>query len=89
MYFAVWAPNATQVSVIGNFNHWNNEAHELYVRWDNSGIWEGFIPGVEAGEAYKYHIRGFQGMRLDKGDPFATFMGEASFNSIHYMGYCL
>ena len=70
-YFAVWAPNATQVSVIGNFNDWNNEAHKLYVRLEKSGIWEGFIPGVWSGESYKYHIHGFEGMRLDKGDPFA------------------
>jgi 1,4-alpha-glucan branching enzyme len=70
-YFAVWAPNATQVSVIGNFNDWNNEAHQLYVRLDNSGIWEGFIPNVLTGESYKYHIHGFEGKRADKGDPFA------------------
>jgi 1,4-alpha-glucan branching enzyme len=70
-YFAVWAPNATQVSVKGNFNNWNNDSHKLFVKLDKSGIWEGFIPGVLAGEAYKYHIHGFQGIRLDKGDPFA------------------
>jgi len=70
-YFAVWAPNATQVSVIGNFNDWNNEAHKLFVRLDNSGIWEGFIPHVAAGESYKYHIHGYAGVRLDKGDPYA------------------
>ena len=70
-YFAVWAPNATQVSVMGNFNHWNNEEHKLFVRLDNSGIWEGFIPNIPAGESYKYHIHGFAGIRLDKGDPFA------------------
>src|SRR5689334_22107617 len=50
-YFAVWAPNATQVSVIGNFNDWDNEKHVLYVRMENSGIWEGFIPGVLSGES--------------------------------------
>ncbi len=72
-YFAVWAPNATQVSVIGNFNDWNNETHQLFVRLDSSGIWEGFIPNVLAGESYKYHIHGFQGLRLDKGDPYAHF----------------
>ena len=43
-YFAVWAPNATWVSVIGNFNDWNTQSHPLFVRLDNSGIWEGFIP---------------------------------------------
>jgi 1,4-alpha-glucan branching enzyme len=72
-YFAVWAPNATQVSVIGNFNHWNNEAHPLFVRLDQSGIWEGFIPHVQRGESYKYHIHGYHGVQTDKGDPFAHF----------------
>ncbi len=70
-YFAVWAPNATQVSVTGNFNDWNKGSHILSVRMDNSGIWEGFIPNLLAGEAYKYHIHGFGGLHLDKGDPFA------------------
>ena len=50
MYFCVWAPNATSVSVIGNFNDWKNHEHELYPRWDKSGIWEGFIPGFNLGE---------------------------------------
>ncbi len=72
-YFAVWAPNATSVSVIGNFNHWKPHAHELYARLDKSGIWEGFIPELPNGEAYKYHIVGYQGIRLDKGDPYARF----------------
>ncbi|MCW3109563.1 MAG: glgB, partial [Segetibacter sp.] len=72
-YFAVWAPNATYVSVIGHFNHWNKNAHPLFVRLDRSGIWEGFIPGVLEGEAYKYHIHGFNGARLDKGDPYAHY----------------
>jgi 1,4-alpha-glucan branching enzyme len=72
-YFAVWAPNATYVSVIGNFNGWNNTTHPLLVRHDGSGIWEGFIPHVVAGEAYKYHIQGFQGLKLDKGDPYAHY----------------
>ncbi len=72
-YFAVWAPNATWVSVTGYFNDWNKTSHPLKVRLDNSGIWEGFIPNVHAGEAYKYHIHGFQGIKLDKGDPFAHF----------------
>jgi 1,4-alpha-glucan branching enzyme len=70
-YFSVWAPNATFVSVVGHFNEWNKTSHPLKVRLDNSGIWEGFIPGMAAGEAYKYHIHGFKGIKLDKGDPFA------------------
>lgn len=72
-YFAVWAPNATRVSVTGNFNHWDPDTHPLFVRLDQSGIWEGFIPHVGRGEVYKYHIHGFEGRRLDKGDPYAHF----------------
>lgn len=72
-YFAVWAPNATFVSVVGHFNQWNTASHPLKVRLDQSGIWEGFIPGIGQGEAYKYHIHGFQGVKLDKGDPFAHY----------------
>jgi len=72
-YFAVWAPNATAVYVKGNFNDWNNESHLLKVRQDSSGIWEGFIPGILEGEVYKYHIHGYKGVKLDKGDPFAHY----------------
>ena len=72
-YFAVWAPSATAVFVTGNFNGWDQLSHPLYVRPDASGIWEGFIPGVGAGEIYKYHIHGFEGVRLNKADPFAHY----------------
>lgn len=72
-YFSVWAPNATYISVIGNFNDWDADAHPLFVRLDNSGIWEGFIPNLAKGESYKYHIVGFQGRKLVKGDPYANF----------------
>ena len=71
--FAVWAPNATEVSVKGNFNDWTNSEYLLYPRWDKSGVWEGFIPGMKLGEVYKYHIIGFEGSSADKGDPFANF----------------
>jgi 1,4-alpha-glucan branching enzyme len=80
-FFAVWAPNATWVSVTGYFNEWNKEAHPLKVRLDHSGIWEGFIPGLKAGEAYKYHIHGFQGIKLDKGDPYAHFWEKRPFTA--------
>ncbi|MEO6611317.1 MAG: 1,4-alpha-glucan branching protein GlgB [Chitinophagaceae bacterium] len=73
MYFCVWAPNATSISVIGNFNDWKKHEFELYPRWDKSGIWEGFIPHFKLGEAYKYHIVGYAKRKLDKGDPFANF----------------
>jgi 1,4-alpha-glucan branching enzyme len=72
-YFSVWAPNATAVFVTGNFNDWNNEAHPLKVRLEASGIWEGFIPNIGQGEVYKYHIHGYKGVKLDKGDPYAHF----------------
>ncbi len=69
--FAVWAPNAEEVSVIGDFNSWDTEAHKLAPRWDSSGIWEGFVPGVPAYSCYKYSILTRDGERLDKADPFA------------------
>lgn len=69
--FAVWAPNADSVSVVGNFNGWNPHAHVLFRRWDESGIWEGFIPGVKSGEVYKYSLALLNGSRFEKGDPFA------------------
>ena len=72
-YFSVWAPNATAVFVTGNFNDWNNEAHPLKVRLEASGIWEGFIPNIGQGEVYKYHIHGYKGVKLDKGDPYAHY----------------
>lgn len=70
-YFAVWAPNAESVHVIGNFNGWNPYSHQLFPRWDNSGIWEGFIPNISIGEIYKYRIQSYDGEVLEKADPFA------------------
>jgi 1,4-alpha-glucan branching enzyme len=70
--FAVWAPNAERVSVIGDFNQWNADSHLLRVRDDGSGIWEGFIPGIGKGTVYKYRIASrYNGYQADKGDPFA------------------
>ena len=72
--FSVWAPGAAGVSVIGDFNGWNPEAHQLAVRWDGSGIWEGFIPEADAGSLYKYRIKPQgAGAPFDKADPFASF----------------
>jgi 1,4-alpha-glucan branching enzyme len=76
VYFAVWAPNARQVSVIADFNGWNNTTHPLHVRWDSSGIWEGFIPGAKHGTVYKYAIESHTGQYLEKGDPYARFWEE-------------
>ena len=71
-YFAVWAPNAERVSVVGDFSQWNVASHPLKSRTDGSGIWEGFIPGVCSGTLYKYRIAsGYHHYQVDKGDPFA------------------
>ncbi|MEZ7495369.1 1,4-alpha-glucan branching protein GlgB [Leeuwenhoekiella aequorea] len=71
-YFAVWAPSAKTVSVVGDFNFWIEGDHRLNVRWDGSGIWEGFIPGVSAGTIYKYKIQSSNNnAKLEKADPFA------------------
>ena len=71
-YFAVWAPSATQVSVIGDFNGWTEGDHILNVRWDKSGIWEGFIPNIGKGSLYKYKIQNNTiGSVTEKADPYA------------------
>ncbi len=73
-YFAVWAPTAKAVSVVGDFNYWLEGDHKLNVRWDASGIWEGFIPGVKAGTKYKYKIHSNnQDIKTEKADPFARY----------------
>lgn len=73
-YFAVWAPNAERVSVIGDFNGWNPNSHPLKVREDESGIWEGFISDIGRGTIYKYHIISrYNNYIVDKGDPFAFY----------------
>jgi 1,4-alpha-glucan branching enzyme len=72
--FAVWAPNAESVSVVGDFNEWAPGRHRLGPRWDGSGIWEGFIPGLGRGAMYKYSIVSKIGRRtFEKGDPYAFF----------------
>ncbi len=70
-YFAVWAPNAGYVSVIGNFNGWNNGSHPMKARWDGSGIWETWVPDVGNNEVYKYFLSSRTGEQLEKCDPFA------------------
>jgi 1,4-alpha-glucan branching enzyme len=70
-HFAVWAPNASAVSVIGDINAWCAESNALDLRKDDSGIWEGFIAGMSSGARYKYRIVSREGVIADKGDPFA------------------
>ncbi|HEY7754651.1 MAG TPA: 1,4-alpha-glucan branching protein GlgB [Actinomycetota bacterium] len=70
--FAVWAPNADGLSVIGDFNGWDRRHDPLQPR-GSSGIWEGFVPGVRSGDVYKLHVASrVGGYRVDKGDPFAA-----------------
>jgi 1,4-alpha-glucan branching enzyme len=72
-YFAVWAPNARDVSVIGDFNGWDRASHRLRPR-GVSGIWEGFIGGIGDGSVYKYFIASqYHGYTVEKADPFAFF----------------
>ena len=71
VFFAVFAPNARSVSVMGDWNGWNKGAEPLEPR-GQSGIWEGFVAGVAPGAAYKYHIVSrLDGYSVDKADPYA------------------
>ncbi|WP_299436305.1 1,4-alpha-glucan branching protein GlgB [uncultured Aquimarina sp.] len=71
-YFSVWAPSAKSVSVIGDFNFWTEGEHQLNVRWDESGIWEGFVPEVGKGSIYKYKIHSHNNdIKTEKADPYA------------------
>jgi 1,4-alpha-glucan branching enzyme len=72
-YFAVWAPNAETVHVSGSFNSFDQLSHMLYPRWDSSGVWEGFIPGIKQGADYKYHIHSKTGEVMEKADPFGNY----------------
>jgi 1,4-alpha-glucan branching enzyme len=72
-HFAVWAPNAERVAVVGDFNGWDRQSHPLRPR-GQSGIWEGFIPGVQKGARYKYFIASrYLGYQIDKADPYALY----------------
>ncbi|UCH81057.1 MAG: 1,4-alpha-glucan branching protein GlgB [Nitrospiraceae bacterium] len=77
-YFSVWAPNAKNVAVQGDFNGWSRDTHRLSLREDDSGIWECFIPGIQKGDIYKYHIVSkFNKYSVEKGDPFAYYWERA------------
>ncbi|NDJ77773.1 MAG: 1,4-alpha-glucan branching protein GlgB [Chloroflexi bacterium] len=70
--FAVWAPNAYKVAVIGDFNHWDRRVHPM--RKHTNGVWELFIPGLDVGAVYKYEIRSsVNGYRTEKADPYGFF----------------
>ena len=72
VYFAVWAPNAATVSVIGEFNGWREEANPM-TRLEPSGIYEGFVVGAKVGMLYKFFIKTKDGRGLYKADPFANY----------------
>jgi len=73
-FFALWAPNADKVFVGGDFNNWDKQRNPLSLRSDNSGIWEGFIPGVRKGNLYKFYVVSkYNNYRAEKGDPFAFY----------------
>lgn len=67
-YFSVWAPNARNVSVLGNFNNWDGRKHQM--RKGETGIWDLFIPQVQVGDAYKYEIKNYEGHIYEKSDPY-------------------
>jgi len=68
VYFAVWAPNARNVSILGDFNYWDGRKHQMSKR--ANGVWELFIPGIGAGEHYKYEIKNWEGHIYEKSDPY-------------------
>ena len=89
VYFAVWAPDAEEVNVFGEFNAWNKYTHHLRSRGP-SGIWEGFIPGLGEGAQYKYYIVSrYLGYRVDKADPYAFFNEVPPFTAsiVRDLGY--
>ncbi len=68
VYFAVWAPNARNVSILGDFNHWDGRQHQMGQR--GNGIWELFIPELKVGDAYKYEVKNWEGHIYEKSDPY-------------------
>ncbi len=81
VYFAVWAPNAERVCVIGDFNYWDKNNHPLQARGE-SGVWEGFIPHIGKGTRYKFQVYSrYQGYQIDKADPFAFYNEVAPQNA--------
>ena len=78
--FAVWAPNAARVSVVGEFNHWDGRCHPLRLL-GSSGVWEIFIPGIGEGALYKYEIRDLHGNLFLKTDPYGFFFEAAPKNA--------
>ncbi|MGB8347802.1 MAG: alpha-amylase family glycosyl hydrolase, partial [Ktedonobacteraceae bacterium] len=71
VHFAVWAPNALSVSVIGDFNEWIRAANPMHLRHEELGVWECFVPGMQVGQTYKYAIYSrHNNYKVDKSDPY-------------------
>ncbi len=68
VYFALWAPNARNVSILGDFNNWDGRSHQM--RKGSSGIWELFVPELTCGAAYKYEVKNWEGHIYEKSDPY-------------------
>lgn len=75
--FAVWAPNAQQISIVGDFNHWDAQQHVMQ-RHAQCGAWEIFVPGVAEGELYKFAVLGSDGLHVLKTDPYALRIERGS-----------
>lgn len=71
VYFAVWAPNAQSVSVVGEFNEWDTEANPMK-KVGPIGVYEAFVPGAKVGDLYKFYIVGMHGEQLYKADPYGN-----------------
>ena len=71
VYFAVWAPNARNVSILGDFNHWDGRQYQM--RKNSSGIWDLFVPELKAGDSYKYEIKNYDGHIYEKSDPYGFY----------------
>ena len=74
--FAVWAPNARQVGVIGDFNGWSAPGHPLSLSPSEHGVWQGFVPHAKVGQCYKFHVLGADGHGVEKADPYAFHAEE-------------
>jgi 1,4-alpha-glucan branching enzyme len=73
VYFALWAPHAQAVSVVGDFNHYRPDLHPMRCRADGTGVWEVFIPQAAAGQSYKYALTTANGEQIEKSDPLAFY----------------
>ncbi len=84
VHFAVWAPNAQRVSVVGDFNRWDGRVHPMR-RLVPSGVWEMFVPDLPVGACYKYEVRTSDGHLLEKSDPYAQRVRGAAQQCVDHL----